>query len=368
VFTLDSTGNSGIIAWKDNRNIPGTTWENIFMRHLDKIDQFNYSPPPRYVKPLPNPYGPSDANPAVLLGTSRAYTPLEVLSQHISFNQTPVMEIHDDNNLGSLKTQVYQHGATIRKYNNVPYLNRNYTVLPETSAEGKDVDLLLYFTNEEMNALKGSDPAITNPGYLVVVRQPNTSNTTPNAYTPVAGEEVLSPVFWDSVAGGYRMKVLAKGLGDFFIKKIPSVTTCSSTAASFTSNVNGSNYQWQVFNGTSFLAIGNNANYSGTNTVTLQISNIPSSFSGNIYRCVIDNTKVSTSFYLQVADSWTGAVSTAWENPGNWGCGKVPDANTDVVISTGQVIVSTNVVCKTLKVAPGAKLEVAPGASITVSE
>ena len=123
-----------------------------------------------------------------------------------------------------------------------------------------------------------------------------------------------------------------------------------------------------MFNGTAFVIIGNNANYSGTNTVTLQISNIPSSFSGNIYRCVIDNTKVSTSFYLQVADSWTGAVSTAWENPGNWGCGKVPDANTDVVISSGSVIVSSNAACKTLKVNPGATLTVAPGFTITVSE
>ena len=369
VLALDSTGSSGIIAWRDSRNIPNTG-DNIYMRHLDKLDVFNYAPPPKLVKRLPNPYGASPAVPTVLFGTSKHYSPLEVYSPFISDGLSPVIDLMDNNNLGALQTGLFQHSAaTIRKYNNVPYLNRNYTVLPETDATGKQVDMLLYFTKEELAALKAADPTITDPGYLVVIRQNNTSNGTPNAYVPVAGEEVLTPITWDSVPGGYYVKVIANGLGDFFVRKIPSVTLCSNANTSFTSNVTGSTYQWQVnTGGASYIDIGNNANYSGTGTVTLQISNTPATFSGNRYRCVVDNTKVSYPFYLQVGDSWTGAVSNAWENPANWGCGKVPDANTDVVISSGAVTISSNAVCRSLKVNPGATLNVAPGFTVTVSE
>ncbi len=369
VVALDSTGSSGIIAWKDSRFIPGNTGENIYMRHLDELDVFNYTPPPNLVKLLPNPYGANYTNPAVLFGTSKHYSPLEVYSPYISDGLSPVADILDNNNLGALKTGQFQNSAAIRKYNSIPYLNRNYTVIPETDATGKQVDMLLYFTKEELNALKAADPTIADPGYLVVIRQPNTSNGTPIAYTPVAGEEVLTPITWDSVPGGFFIKVIANGLGDFFIQKIPSVTLCSNANTSFTSNVTGSTYKWQVnTGGASYVDIGNNANYSGASTVTLQISNTPATFSGNRYRCVVDNIKVSYPFYLQVGDSWTGAVSNAWENPANWGCGKVPDANTDVVISSGSVTVSSNAVCRSLKVNPGATLNVAAGFTITVSD
>ena len=65
-------------------------------------------------------------------------------------------------------------------------------------------------------------------------------------------------------------------------------------------------------------------------------------------------------------NNWTGAVSTAWENPNNWTCGVVADANTDVVINSGTVIVSSNAICRSLRVNPAASITTKTGFSLKV--
>jgi hypothetical protein len=56
----------------------------------------------------------------------------------------------------------------------------------------------------------------------------------------------------------------------------------------------------------------------------------------------------SSSFSVNSTNTWTGAVNSAWENPGNWGCGTVPNANTDVVINSGTVVINSNAECRSL--------------------
>lgn len=231
---------------------------------------------------------------------------------------------------------------------------------------GAAIDMLLYFTKTEFDALKAADFSIASPDYLTVVRQPSTTDAAPAAYTPVAGEELIMPVTWDSVSGGYFIKILASGTGNFFIQKITTKTSCAAVGTSFASNITGATYQWQVNTGVNFLSFSNDANYSGTNTATLQINNIPSAFNGYRYRCVVDNTKVSNAFYLQIANVWSGAVNNLWENPANWSCGTVPDANTDVIVNSGTVTVNSAAVCKSLQLSPSAKLYVTTGFNLNV--
>ncbi len=367
---LDSLGKSGLIAWKDARYIPGnTSSDNIYMRHLDKIDIFNYSPPAKRVRLLPNPYGPIYGNPAVMYGTSKKFSNIEVYDSYgTDPGVSPALDIYDNNYLGKVQVSVFQNSGVIRKYNGRPYLNRNITIKTDSVPPGAAIGLQLYFTKEDFNALKAADNTIADPGYLTVIRQPGTGAGAPATYTPVAGEELLTPVSWDSVpAGGYLVNLVANGTGNFFLQKIATVTLCSAAGNSFVSDVSGATYQWQVNTGSNFLSIGNDANYSGTTTATLHLTNIPSSFNGYRYRCVIDNTKVSSTFYLQVADSWTGAVSNLWEDPGNWSCGIIPDGNTDVVINSGNVILNSNSSCRSFKVYPGATFTVNPGFIFTVT-
>ncbi|HMO60932.1 MAG TPA: RagB/SusD family nutrient uptake outer membrane protein [Ferruginibacter sp.] len=48
---------------------------------------------------------------------------------------------------------------------------------------------------------------------------------------------------------------------------------------------------------------------------------------------------------------WTGAADSLWQNPANWSCGKVPDANTDVYVLGGTIhapLIEGDVVCRNL--------------------
>ena len=367
--SLDPTGSSGLVAWTDSRTLPNSSSDNIFSRHLDKVNVFNYAPPPKRIRLLPNPYGPIYINPAILFGTSKHYTRMEVYNSYgADAGTSPVFEIKDNYYLGRVQASVFQQSAAIRRYNNEVFLNRNYTIKTDSVPPGANIDMLLYFTTAEYNAIKAADNSITGLDYLEVVRQPNISAAAPNSYAPVAGEELITPISSDSVYGGYYLRFNTQGFGNFFIKKISTTSVCSSTSTSFTSTVTGGSYQWQLATiGGNFLSIGNDANYSGTTTPTLQVTNVTAAFNGYRYRCVIDNSKVSHTFYLQVANVWTGAVNTLWETAGNWSCNKVPDANTDVVINSGTITINSNAVCKSIKVSPGASLSVTPGFNLTVA-
>jgi hypothetical protein len=138
-----------------------------------------------------------------------------------------------------------------------------------------------------------------------------------------------------------------------------------SAGTTLLSSIAGSNYQWQINAGTGFNNLTNNSCYSGINTSSLQLINIPSSASGYQYRCVVDgnNSEISE---LKFINSWTGTVNTAWENPSNWTCNAVPDSNTDVTISSGNLVINSNVTIRSLKVNPGSTITVNTGYTLTV--
>jgi hypothetical protein len=370
---LDSTGTRGLIAWRDNRNIPGNTSENIFMRHLDQLDQtVLYSPPHKRLRLLTNPYGPSIANPAIMYGTSSRFSRIDIYNNYGSDpGISPVVDIYDNNYLGRVQISAYQHTSAIRRYNNEAYLSRNYTITTDSTPPGASIDMKLYFSKQEFDALKGTDNAILDPGYLMAIRQPNTSGSinAPATYIPVAGEEILPADSWDSVGGGgYAIQVRATGFGHFFIKKMSPVTACGASATSFTSNKTSTAYTWVVKTPgfPKITVLNDDANYSGTKTATLQITNILPSFNSNLYQCLLADLSLSKTFYLQVINQWTGSVSNLWENPANWSCGKVPDASTDVILTSGTITVNSNASCHSLKVSTGATVTVTPGFSLTV--
>ena len=94
---------------------------------------------------------------------------------------------------------------------------------------------------------------------------------------------------------------------------------------------------------------------------------------GNNYHIRINSSNPvitgSASGVLSIhrTNGWTGALNLAWENPGNWSCGKLPDASTDVVISTGDAVVGTTGICRTLLVPLGSGLTTNLGATFTVT-
>lgn len=69
-------------------------------------------------------------------------------------------------------------------------------------------------------------------------------------------------------------------------------------------------------------------------------------------------------------NSWNGSVSTAWENPANWSCGVVPDANTPVDISAPRPnypVIRSMAACKSLTTSAGVTVTVVTGFKLNIT-
>lgn len=135
--------------------------------------------------------------------------------------------------------------------------------------------------------------------------------------------------------------------------------------------------QWQVDTGsTGFHYITDGPQYSGTGTDSLQLINVPSAWYGYKYRYVVNGNIHGRVYELKFTNTWRGTANNSWENPANWSCGLVPDANADITIGTttiggstspSNITVGANSICKSLTVLPGGNtVTVLPGFTLTV--
>lgn len=141
---------------------------------------------------------------------------------------------------------------------------------------------------------------------------------------------------------------------------------CPAGSTTLSINLSGTTYQWQVDTGTGFTNIVDNSNYNGSATPSLQLINIPSSWYGYQYRCLVDGTGCK-AFTLKFINTWTGASDTSWENAANWSCGELPDANTDVIINAGTVIVNSNPNVRSLTLGDNVIFTVNPNFIFTIN-
>jgi len=132
-------------------------------------------------------------------------------------------------------------------------------------------------------------------------------------------------------------------------------------------------WQWQINKDSIYTNLSNDSIYKGVNTDTLRFLNISTSVYGNKYRCLIitDNDSIySKEYTTQFASTWTGSVSTAWENPANWNCGQVPDSNTDVIITSGTTftpVVNYTTSCRSINAASNATITVKNDATLLLT-
>ncbi len=127
------------------------------------------------------------------------------------------------------------------------------------------------------------------------------------------------------------------------------------------------NYQWQVNTTQGYINVEDDSTYTGSNSRNLQLNKISGKISGTEYRCLVDGY-ISNPVQLKISYFWNGYINNAWENSFNWSCsGKVPDANTDVIINSGNVILNSNTIVKSVTIGQGATLTVKPGYKITVT-
>jgi hypothetical protein len=148
-----------------------------------------------------------------------------------------------------------------------------------------------------------------------------------------------------------------------------SAYVCAGGSRTLSADTLENTYQWQLNTGSGFLDISDNANYRGAATVSLQLQNIPSSYYGYQYRCLV-NGVAGVVYTLKIAAYWTGNTNTAWENANNWGCGVVPDANTDVFIFGGKSnypIINNNTSCRSISSNKNTSLAVSLGRTILLT-
>lgn len=149
-----------------------------------------------------------------------------------------------------------------------------------------------------------------------------------------------------------------------------TIPLCPSIANStIVCNLTGNQYQWQTSTTTLFSNITDNANYSGSTTPSLHLNNIPSSWRGTQYTCLVDGI-YSNVFTIEFSDTWTGLSDTTWGNPANWSCNTLPDENTDVQIDNGATnypTVTANANCRSLTIAPGAMVIIKAGFDLLLS-
>jgi uncharacterized delta-60 repeat protein len=141
-------------------------------------------------------------------------------------------------------------------------------------------------------------------------------------------------------------------------------------ATTITSDLPGNSYQWQVSSDSmNFNDIDNDAFYNGVNMQSLSIKDIPVTWNSYQYRCVTEKG-ISNTTTLHILNKneneWTGTVSHAWEEPGNWLCGTVPNNNSTVIVSSGNITIHSNVTIKSIKLQKGASLTVDQGNSLVL--
>ena len=193
-----------------------------------------------------------------------------------------------------------------------------------------------------------------------------------NIYYPISWWSYFITLPNPAAAGTWRYEILYNGTqrqSIYFAVNSASVQICPGNYNTITSNVSGITYQWQVDDGSGFINISDGLNYEGTTARQLLLKNAPSSFYGYQYRCFVNGSIYSNVIGLKFTSYWTGYVSKAWENPSNWTCGNVPDANTDVVIqdNSNTPEVNSNAICRSTTASPGAVIRVKTGYTLTLT-
>lgn len=221
----------------------------------------------------------------------------------------------------------------------------------------------------------------SDPDYLMVHTQTFTGNfsTRTFAYTDPLGE------YTSGVPVKYRIKMTIGTDTSFYIDSLSLsyVVQCNAiTERKLCPNTNtylsvdsitGYTAKWQVNDGSGFTDIGNNSIYSGANSRILILNNIPVTYYGYQYRCIQtngNNTITSTPIEVKFTSTWTGANGNAWEEPGNWSCGIVPNQYIDAIVtdqSPSFPLVSSNANCHSLISSPGAAVTVKTGFTLNVT-
>ena len=249
--------------------------------------------------------------------------------------------------LGTVNVQPYLNAIGVeRSSNNQYYADRNYVINATNNSTG-NINVRIYLTDAEANAL------INATGCTTCAKPADAYELGVDKYRGNPAEEngtiddnfngyyqFILPASTQIIphGNGYYAEFTINSFSEFWFSKgdiTPApVNICTGNIITYTAPTNGIIYQWQLDTGSGYANISDGTNYSGTGNDSLQLINVPTSYTGYKYRCMVDGVP-KTEYLLRFKNLWTGSVSTDWFTAANWGCNTVPDINTDVIIPGG---------------------------------
>ncbi|MEN9569261.1 MAG: hypothetical protein RL172_492 [Bacteroidota bacterium] len=248
--------------------------------------------------------------------------------------------------IGQLTLSQYLNTGAVRNSANAYYLDKSYTLQAANSPSGP-VSVRLYFSEAQVNDLLNatSCPGCDKPAdaYELGITRYKGAPTEEDGtldnnmdglyqFIPPANTSIIP------FGMGYYAEFSVNNWGEFWLGKAnitPAASSnCPGSSISFKATTGAAAYQWQLNTGNGYTNITDGVNYSGTTTHTLQLINVPTSFTGYKYRCIVD-VAPGIEYTLRFKNIWNGATSSNWFTATNWSCGLVPDQYTDVIIPTG---------------------------------
>ena len=270
-------------------------------------------------------------------------------------------------NLGTTSVSVYPFSGTVRNSNGQYYLNRSITINSANPPTG-NVSVRFYFTDTEAKALIAATGCGTcvkpSDAYELGVTKYSGDSSDENGtldddltgffqFILPANTEIIP---YDN---GYYAEFSLNSFSECWLSKAsikpPASNICPGTNVSFIAATSGTAYQWQEDNGSGFTNIIDGPNYAGATTNTLQLTGLPTSFTGYKYRCVVDAVD-GNPIILRFTTIWNGSTDTDWLTASNWNCNVVPDQYTDVIIPgglTNNPVLNNNTAVRSVRVYPG---------------
>ena len=282
-------------------------------------------------------------------------------------------------NLGATTIQVHPFSGLTRTSKNQYYANRNIVLRPTNTPAGS-VSVRFYFTEVEAQNLinAGACPSCLKPfdpyEFGVTKYSGNAADENGSLDDDVNGFLQFIPPANSAIVpydNGYYAEFSVNNFSEFWLsaaKLQPEGSgDCPGSTIIFTAG-SGTSFKWQKDSGSGYTDITSGPKYAGINTNTLQLINLPTSYSGYKYRCVVDGVNGADKT-VRFTSVWGGSANTNWFTPANWNCGLVPDQYTDVVIPGGvsnYPFVTGNATIKSISVHPGAPVTVSSGVILDI--
>ena len=280
----------------------------------------------------------------------------------------------NDLTLGNVTMNTYFSTANVATASNGnKYLKRSFKITSQFAPVGTK-RVRLYIGKTEFTNLVAADPASFPGGINSLTIIKYTGPQEDSLFDPIPGGNSIiipnSDITIVDLGAMYSLDIDVSSFSGFYISgNNANLNVCTGSTISIPSDISGGTYQWQVDNGGGYVNITNTGIYSGATTKTLTLTNIPGAMYGYKVRCLVNGVTPSQVYTIKFKASWLGATNAAWENPANWSCGQLPDANTDVVLIAGKPnypVLNSNVSVRSLEVRPGSSLNVNTGFKLTI--